>query len=709
MQLIRTQEDRESLNIVLFAVWALLEALQLLVVVVFIFSFIPIKAHPFVQTLFTIHQKGVLPEREMFFYRLFVFSAMAAQGAGLYLFRKRLQERSLSGSLAALAAVNLFWLFVQIFCVFKIIVTQNPAWARYLFYAGLAGAVLTRVFWSELLSWHKYLYEEILQRKRSAVWARAWDLCFLLLLVLLIFVPDLDKVLSRMFVRDQFYHIDSFLMAPAWARLQGLTLNLDAVSSYSMVIPAVFSFFAKFMGGVNYHTMVALLITVTILYYAGFYFFLRQWLGSLLMASCGVLLAVKLQMFHWGVSPIIWQFPSATVVRYIFDLPVLWLLWQHCQNPRLNYLWAAGLLCGVALAWMQDTGIYLLFTFYAYMTVDFLTSGQGYKTFKDARSLSTGSGLVFAPIVMGFFIVSLFQGPAVLSREFWTNSTEFVGLFLKGWGALPMYDGLKERQFFAFIMGFIIPVIYVGTLIFTGTLCFIRKIERKNLFVPILCIYGLGLYHYFINRSAVSSYYVVCIPFVAVVCFWFQEIVSLWGARMARNIKAAALAATTGALMTSYLFTYYPNVFNLANSDWEPEKKAYKEEFNFEKDAELIRKLTGAQDRVALISSFETKILLDAGRKPFFYYFPLVESNHMKLASFRGTYLHTYARMQKTIAQLQDEKPEYIFIEKKLFRRQLPKEFYQYFQTLNILVSYLEENYVAADEGLYLMAVKRKP
>ena len=80
----------------------------------------------------------------------------------------------------------------------------------------------------------------------------------------------------------------------------------------------------------------------------------------------------------------------------------------------------------------------------------------------------------------------------------------------------------------------------------------------------------------------------------------------------------------------------------------------------------------------------------------------------MKLASFRGTYLHTYPRMQKTILQFQEAKPEYVFIEKKLFRRQIPPEYYQYFQTLNILVTYLEENYDPADEGLYLMAVKRK-
>ena len=35
----------------------------------------------------------------------------------------------------------------------------------------------------------------------------------------------------------------------------------------------------------------------------------------------------------------------------------------------------------------------------------------------------------------------------------------------------------------------------------------------------VLCVYGMGLYHYYVCRSSATSYYTVCIPFVFVLCW----------------------------------------------------------------------------------------------------------------------------------------------------------------------------------------------
>lgn len=710
MQLVRPQEDRKTLNIVLFAVWALIESVQWIVVVAFIFSFIPFKPHPFAAKLFVLHQNGVQPEREMSFYRLFVVLSVLFYAAGLYLFRRRLDDRGFSRKIWPLAAINAVWIFVQLFAVFKIFVTGNPDWARYLLYAGFAGALVTRVFWPEICAWAPRLYVQWIVPSDPKKYLWLWHVVFCAFLGAVIFVPDLTKVLARICVRDQFYHLDSFLMAPGWAYLNGLLLNQDVISQYSVALPIIVSHLTKLMGGWNYQNAVTVIMWLSMFYFFGLYFLLRQWLASSLIAAFGTLLAVKLQMFHWGVAPIIWQFPSATVVRYIFDLPVLWLLWLHCQNPRASYLWSAACLCGISLAWMQDTGIYLVSAFYVYMTIDFLTSGPGYKSFNNLKSLSSVAGLFLAPFCVGLFVLLCLQGPSVLGKGYWQNSAEFASLFLKGWGALPMYDGLRERQFFAYIMGFIVPVVYAVTMTFVGTLCFLKQIERKNLFAVIVCVYGLGLYHYFINRSAVSSYYVVGIPFVAILCYWLRAIMATFSRRIANTIGLLALAGMCGALLTSYWFTYYPNVFNLAGgAQWEKEVQFYKQEFDFSRDAQMVHRLTLEHERVPVVSSFEVKILMDAGRKPFFYYFPLVESAHMRLASFRGTYLHTLDRMKRTLEQLETHKPEYVFIEQKLFRRQIPPGYYQQYQTLETLIRYLDEHYVPAEDGVYLMALKRKP
>jgi hypothetical protein len=123
----------------------------------------------------------------------------------------------------------------------------------------------------------------------------------------------------------------------------------------------------------------------------------------------------------------------------------------------------------------------------------------------------------------------------------------------------------------------------------------------------------------------------------------------------------------------------------------------------------LIAGLTSPKDRVALLSSFETKILIQAKRGPFFYYFPMIESAGMELNHFRGTALYTRSRMQKTLEQLENAKPAYIFVEKRLVRRQLSPEIYRHFETLTALLDYVDRNYQADQEGKYLVAMKRKP
>ena len=60
-------------------------------------------------------------------------------------------------------------------------------------------------------------------------------------------------------------------------------------------------------------------------------------------------------------------------------------------------------------------------------------------------------------------------------------------------------------------------------------------------------------------------------------------------------------------------------------------RKYYTREFDFSQDARLIDDLVPPQEKVALVSSFETKILMDARRQPFFYYVPLVISRPMHM------------------------------------------------------------------------------
>ena len=168
---------------------------------------------------------------------------------------------------------------------------------------------------------------------------------------------------------------------------------------------------------------------------------------------------------------------------------------------------------------------------------------------------------------------------AHLTGEFWSNTSEYGRLFLTGFGSLPVWDGLKDKQFFAFCMGFVIPAVYVLTMMIVGALLYLREMDEPQMFIVYLCVYGLGLYHYFIYRSGVTSYYVVCLPFVFVICFWIQQILRPLRGQLRRIILSVMVVLTFGALVTGYLFTVYPNLLNLARLDFSKEIAFYKKNF----------------------------------------------------------------------------------------------------------------------------------
>ncbi len=533
------------------------------------------------------------------------------------------------------------------------------------------------------------------------------DALVVLMLIAVIGATDVQQALAVIFTHDKFYHFDSLLMAPAWAHLNGLTLNSDVISQYSMVIPVVVGRLADAFGGFGYQSVLTVLVLLVTLYFIAFYWVLRSWLGSAVWAVFGILLALKLHMFHDGVTPVVWRFPSTTVVRYWFDLFALYAVWRHCATFQTKYLWAAFAVAGIALAYMTDTGLYLLFALYVYLAAYLIKGhrqGTGIQLSKQWPSFLVLCGMPFAIALGVLFSV---QGPAVLTQQMWINAFEFAGYFLQGWGAIPMHEVLQDRQFFAFFMGFFIPAVYVWTLIYVGGKCLTGRAPWRDMFAVFLCVYGLFLYQYFVNRSALNSYYVVCLPYVGVVCYWLDALTRRSSVGLKRNIKLAAIGIVVALLGANRWFALYPNVLSIKRDAWAQEEEAFKREFDFSSDARLIQGLTAPDERVALISNFETALLMGAQRKPFFYLFPLIESARCASHADGRNYLYTQERLIKTLRQIEDQKPRYIFIEKK-FWQAYEKGSHKMSGTLRELLRQISGQYSHQEDGQYLAAFKRR-
>ena len=156
-------------------------------------------------------------------------------------------------------------------------------------------------------------------------------------------------------------------MSSGWAYLNGQMPYIGVISQYGVGVVGVLSRIASLFGGFDYLPVLKMIITFVIGYYMLLYVFLRYWLGSTTLALAGFFAAFRLQMFHYGVSPLCWTYPSTTPVRFGLDIVWLGLLLAHLRTGRMVFLAAAALCSGVALYYMTSTGICVLATFYFYV------------------------------------------------------------------------------------------------------------------------------------------------------------------------------------------------------------------------------------------------------------------------------------------------------------------------------------------------------
>jgi hypothetical protein len=226
-----------------------------------------------------------------------------------------------------------------------------------------------------------------------------------------------------------------------------------------------------------------------------------------------------------------------------------------------------------------------------------------------------------------------------------------------------------------------------------------------------------------------------------------------------KRIAWGLVAASVYCLMTARLFTGYPNLLNFSRNPIVDSRTAFRvgphlipyfqqlfvdfpesfklplnslgekdEQLKFEKDfpddnalktyyaqqtawpedTALIRRLTPEGSRVALISSFEVLLLDKADRKPFFYYFPLINSHPMTARNFMVTELLSFPQVQKVLDQLEAQKPTYIFMERIFLTPQVPQAYFDDFPDLIILLRYVLSNYEPVEIGKFLVAMKRK-
>ncbi len=670
--------------------------------------------------------------------------------AAMYLGRgRRFDDRK--GSLLLYAGLQAVLTAILIEAAYKLVIYDyQPQLARGAFDVVMTAAVLAKIFWKQLKIFLVAAYGLVVRLPNRAAVTVLADVLVVAFLVLFIYVPDGRGALARMFIGEQFHHWD-FFMAPAWAYLKGALPYVDVISQYGVGIPVVMGLAGKFFGGFSYERIFSLFVILVIMYYIGLYVFLRQWLKSLPIALCVLFMGIKTQMFHPGVNPFVFTYPSSIVLRNILDVFFFFTILAHLNNGRQVFLWLAALLAGLAIFNLTDTGVYLTGAFYVYVLFNALMP-------QSRLAWPVAAGLVTAVPVLVMALFYAVVGHHVFTGMFWYNIQEYIVYFLAGHGMVPMTEDIHYHFYWQAFMSVAMPLLYIFTMLLVGILCYLQKIDRRHIFVVVLCVYGLGLYHYFVARSVLTSYYVSGLPFFLVLGFWIKAVMGrlnlAW--RLPLGICGAAIAFF--ALMTTHQVSAYPNVFNFSRNPlvdpavtlpWPDErryfnhlfitmgpesklpvnslgetdewlflqsdfksddqvKKFYDQEFDLKEDAKLIASLTRPDEAVAMVSSFEVRLLMQADRKPFFYFMPVLFSRPMHMRTYPLECVHSAGYLKKMMDQMKDGRPPYIFMERVFLQTEVPPSYKDDYTRLLEIVGYIRAHYEPVSYGKYLVAMKRK-
>ncbi len=685
---------------------SLLEAIQVIMIIALILSRHPLAAPT--EAFMPEWWDHLFPEREMWLYRLFIVCGIVFQALAVLLFGRRLAVPSFQEQLGAYTLINVLVVVIASSLTFKMFLFGTSTSGQIFLAVTLAVSLLIKLGWRyayPLVSKIENFRVAAANGRRLVMWN---DMLVPGVVFMLIYPPNLLAILIETYRYDFFLHLDGFVMAPAWAALKGCKLNLDVISQYGVGMPLLVGKLAQAVGGFGYQTVVSIFVWLVLVYFVLFYFFIKQWLGSRAVAWFGLFLGLKAQMFHWGVKdPFIWRYLSPTVARYFTDIILFFLVLLHLRQGKRRVLFLIAGCLGFSLFYVSDSGAYQLIAFYFYLASRFVFDFANIRNRGWKLELLVTLSVAVIPFFVALMLFGIAQGASIFSTTYWANQTELISLFNAGFGAMPIYANLGEKLFTDFWLGLGVVVFYVASLLLAGTLGYAGFLSRDYLLVMFCSVYGLAIYHYYICRSAPTSFNVVILPAVMLLCFWVNLVLKAFPQHK-RNAGFFAVALTgLMVFLGNQHFWNYPGILQRLSRDPIVDHAFWDKKTDFKRDAQLIARLTKPEDKVCLISSFETSLLMAADRKPFFYYFPLINSRDRDGRDFVGMYLLTIQRLEKTIGQLEQEKPETVFLEKKFVNNTMAPYYFQHYKGLTILLSYLAKNYAPVEEGEYLIALRR--
>lgn len=266
----------------------------------------------------------------------------------------------------------------------------------------------------------------------------------------------------------------------------------------------------------------------------------------------------------------------------------------------------------------------------------------------------------------------------------------------------PLMAPLRVRQFFGFFMGFFVPLFYVFSLLVLMGQIKVQSASQRRLPVT-FCIYGLMIFVDYIAHPIVGFYGSLMVPAILVMLWWLKQLFSSSTLFVKRGAYAGIFLLVTGALLTNRLMLTYPNSIFQDKERFAQERAFYEHFDQIAPSASLIRQLTKENQKVAVLSNFETALLMQAARPPLFNNFPVMFSNLEN--SPGGLNLKTQKQCLGLIDSLVEENALYVFVDARLLALS-PQALGN--SGLNTVLNYLRNHYQGFAHQGFLVALQRR-
>ncbi len=420
--------------------------------------------------------------------------------------------------------------------------------------------------------------------------------------------------------------------------LRGKALLYETTHQYGFFDVYALAFVFRYLLPFTYPMAALVLTFLFFAFFVGLYVFLKRWLGSRLFAllSVSVLVAI-LYLFQTSPTRSALFFPAMTPLRYGLYLPALFLLQAFEARGRIFYREAALLFAAFSVLWAFDFGAYLAAA--TLIAIGYVEAVGAAKPVRALVALALRFGAYIAAVA-ALVSVATYGFFGVLPR--WSLLLGEALEYGTGFGMFPLP---AVGAFGVFVFGYLVTILVLIRQHRSGT-----PVSSVVLF---LVVFGAFSLIYYVGRSMWQNLYLLIGPLWLLSLYAFHQIRNFhdtpWWHRAMGALWCALLVFGVLFLVVKLPVEFAGRRYATLGASLAGEYGGGLMVAAERADAvELVQRYPTLR-RLAIISEFDTQVLVYAQRTNWFNFYTLSR-------------LFSRAKMMEVVRRAQVNPPPYLFV-----------------------------------------------